>query len=988
MSFQALKDFIPILTFYSFLRGCRRLHSSVTARRLLEEGLMNRFVAAILAILSSLHLAGGNCGASQLISDRLSTGLAQMLATGETQIAVVAFLESTDLPLAANSIVQPLLKTARSESSHTLLLDELKSGRNQHLGIVNELEALQSAGQIKNLRRYWIADALAFTADADVIESLLEDHRIRRIVDDRQLELVDPVSQTESESGLAGSDNAMAQIGARAMWNLGYTGHGRLICSFDTGVEGTHPALFGNWRGNDSNYTGSAWFDPYGSVAPVDLNGHGTHTMGLMVGKDGADTIGVAFNAQWISAGVIDRGQTLNKTISDILGAFQWAADPDGNPLTVSDLPDVLCNSWGIPKGLFEPCDNTFFQAIDNLEALGVVVIFAGGNEGPNFGSMRNPADRTTSITNSFAIGAVDQTRSDLMIANFSSRGPANCDTTKVKPDVVAPGVSLRSSYRGGGYRLMSGTSMAAPLVAGCVALMREYNPDATVEEIKLALIQSASDLGMVGKDNEYGWGFINVRSAIELLPQPVKPRIQIEAINLVSATAEFGIGATTPLTLTIRNGDVAAGQVIGTLRSSSPHVYILESQSAFGNLGGQGLGDNVQSPFMVKVDHLAQPGDAALFTIDFSSQQFSYLNSIDFELIFGQPTVAGVELLSTPRLNAEVTNFGVCRRMYDYAASVDLMSHFGLLFATNDGAVYDAMPGNFDFRAQATITKLSAADLTVVNSTLATANGLLTITQEVSASSEPVAGAFMLYHLRVANSGGSPLRAMGLSIDADLPAGEVIFADGSDVVVRNAAYNRYVGVRLLPAGDVFAQAISGAVYKSGAVTDADRWQTILSGAMTFGLTETDQAAIVGIDLNGAAAPEDFGFVVASGNSLDEIRAALQSGAHLFQTATDVDDEDAILPTQFALGQNFPNPFNAETRIDFSLPQSGSYRLAIINALGQTVRSYESEDIPAGNHHIVWDGRDHSGVDVASGAYFYRLEFGGRAQVKRMVLLK
>ncbi len=921
-------------------------------------------------------------------SDRLAPSLAAKIANADRQIAVVAFLETNEPSLIESPLAQSLLKTARQRDSHAALLDDLKAKVSRHRETRELLESLQRSGAISGLRQYWITDAVAFTADAAVIETLLDVSQIRRIVDDRQLELVDPVSQTESVSGLAGSDNSMAQIGARAMWNLGYTGHGRLIASFDTGVEGSHPALAATWKGNDSSYSGSAWFDPYGSANPVDLNGHGTHTMGLMVGRDGADTIGVAFNAQWISAAVIDRGQTLNKTISDILDAFEWVADPDGNPQTVADLPDVLCNSWGIPKGLFSPCDNTFFEAIDNLEALGVVVIFASGNEGPNLGTIRNPADRTTSMTNSFAVGAVDQTRSDLMIANFSSRGPANCDTTKVKPDLVAPGVSLRSSYKGGGFRLMSGTSMAAPLVAGCVALMREYNPDATVEQIKMALIETSSDLGIVGKDNEYGWGFVNVREAIELLPQPIKPRITLETVLLNPANAEFGIGTTTPVVVSIQNGEPSAMQVVGTLRSSSPHVYILAGESSFGNLASLGLADNNQAPFMVKVDHEAEPGDVAAFTVDFTSTQFGYLNSVDFELTFGQPVIASVELVATPRLNAEVTNFGVCRRLYDYAASADLLSHIGLIFATADGTVYDAMPGNFDFRAMSANQKATNGSLTLVNSVIGSADDLIEIEQQVRADAQPLAANFLLYTLRVTNHSGSPLQAFGLSVDADLAGGEVVILDGGDFVFRNNGYNRYLGVRLLPQGALFARSLEGADYKSGILTDTDRWQTIVSSSVGLNAGSADQAAIFGVNFQGVSIPNEVGIVIASGNSMDEIRSALQAGQHVFQQATDVDDDNGILPTTFSLSQNVPNPFNAETRIEFNLPSAGDYQLSIINSLGQTVRGFSGHVLGAGAGEIFWDGRDNSGSDVASGVYFYRLEFKGSAQTKRMVLLK
>jgi len=128
-----------------------------------------------------------------------------------------------------------------------------------------------------------------------------------------------------------------------------------------------------------------------------------------MVGAVDGDTIGVAPGAEWISAGVIDQpGRSLSMTISDIIEAFQWALDPDGDPTTTDDVPDVILNSWGIPKGLFQPCDDTFYDVVDAVEAAGIVTIFACGNEGPDPMSLRLPADRASTPLNSFTVGAVD----------------------------------------------------------------------------------------------------------------------------------------------------------------------------------------------------------------------------------------------------------------------------------------------------------------------------------------------------------------------------------------------------------------------------------------------------------------------------------------------------------------------------------------------------------------------------------------------------
>lgn len=94
------------------------------------------------------------------------------------------------------------------------------------------------------------------------------------------------------------------------------------------------------------------------------------------------------------------------------------------------------------------------------------------------------------------------------------------------------------------------------------------------------------------------------------------------------------------------------------------------------------------------------------------------------------------------------------------------------------------------------------------------------------------------------------------------------------------------------------------------------------------------------------------------------------------------------LPTEYALEQNYPNPFNPNTNIKFALPKAGRVEVSVFNVLGQEVNTLVSEDMPAGNHTIVWDGRNGTGNSVSSGIYFYRIVAGDFSQTKKMLMLK
>ncbi|MAE69629.1 MAG: hypothetical protein CME06_04065 [Gemmatimonadetes bacterium] len=233
--------------------------------------------------------------------------------------------------------------------------------------------------------------------------------------------------------------------------------------------------------------------EPYddGGMSPT----HGSHTIDTMCGLEAAtaDTIGVAFGAHWIAVKTFDAfgsGAT-----EDILAGFEWAADPDGNPYTVDDVPHVISNSWGL---IYPFCDRQFWSAMDAVEAMGAAVVFAAGNEGATFLHLRSPADRIATPLNAFAVGATNETEA---IASFSSRGPSQCDGQTIKPEVAAPGVDVRSIRRGG-YGNLSGTSMACPHASGAIAVLRQVDPNASIDELKGALYLSARDKGAPGEDN------------------------------------------------------------------------------------------------------------------------------------------------------------------------------------------------------------------------------------------------------------------------------------------------------------------------------------------------------------------------------------------------------------------------------------------------------------------------------------------------------
>ncbi|HEY7886264.1 MAG TPA: S8 family serine peptidase [Cellvibrionaceae bacterium] len=269
------------------------------------------------------------------------------------------------------------------------------------------------------------------------------------------------------------------------------TGKGIHVGILDTGIDYTHPDLGGcvgdNCKVRDGvNFTTPLSSDPedempdYDTVIAdddfMDRNGHGTHVAGTVAAKGAV--MGVAPDAYLYAIKVLsDEGWG---STSGIIAGIEWAMDPDGDPLTDDQL-DVINMSLG---GGFDPIMN---EAVDAATEAGIVVVVAAGNI-PGYEMLGSPAAAEQAIT----VGAID--KQDQM-AVFTSRGPLR-EGNVVKPELVAPGVSINSTWINNSHRVISGTSMAAPHVAGAAAILRQLHPSLSISEVKALLVGQARDLG------------------------------------------------------------------------------------------------------------------------------------------------------------------------------------------------------------------------------------------------------------------------------------------------------------------------------------------------------------------------------------------------------------------------------------------------------------------------------------------------------------
>ena len=386
---------------------------------------------------------------------------------------------------------------------------------------------------------FWIANRILVTnADRLSLSRSMRLPNVFAITAQREYFLHQPDVSSTSNQVMYIEPN-IAHVQAPEAWSLGYDGTGLVVANIDTGVRYTHDALTGAYRGNDGagKYSHDYnWFDPYGTYsAPADRNGHGTHTMGIMVGNDGgSNKIGIAPGAEWIAC----RGcGSYNCGDAELLACAQFIAAPTdltgANP--DPDLrPNAVNNSWGDCGTTYDPW---FAGVIEAWHAAGVYPVFSNGNASncgysspPGLNTVGNPA-RSGNVT---GVGSSGQ--QDGQYATHSNWGPTDNldainpidDYEMLKPQVLAPGVYIRSALNSSNtaYGFMSGTSMSAPHVSGLVALIMQAGPclvgnyDVVENIIESTATDIVYDDGSSLTPSNFpnlatGWGEINALAAV-----------------------------------------------------------------------------------------------------------------------------------------------------------------------------------------------------------------------------------------------------------------------------------------------------------------------------------------------------------------------------------------------------------------------------------------------------------------------------------------
>ncbi|GLE04502.1 hypothetical protein PINS_up013457 [Pythium insidiosum] len=304
---------------------------------------------------------------------------------------------------------------------------------------------------------------------------------------------------------------ALERVQAPAVWARGLQGEGVRVATMDSGILASHASLAGRMVER------VGWFDAVdGSSEPIDPSGHGTSVLSILAGSNG---LGVAPKASWLACRACDDTNFCGESFALECAQFLLCPFDDKRQLDCTKRPHVINMSWNYDA----PEERALQPAIDAWIAAGIVPVFANGNAGPSCGSVASPADWAPG----FSVGATTATDD---IAKLSARGPS--PTGEVKPDLSAPGFDVPAAGTKTADAVVNvrGTSAAAPLVSGAVALLLQAHPQLSLATLKTLLTQSsdrsvvqhsANEMCSAGNaafpNNVYGHGRLNVLQAIDL---------------------------------------------------------------------------------------------------------------------------------------------------------------------------------------------------------------------------------------------------------------------------------------------------------------------------------------------------------------------------------------------------------------------------------------------------------------------------------------
>jgi serine protease AprX len=494
-------------------------------------------IAAVGAFASSRSVSEGGFRVSGATANKIAPWVLEHTDNGQKAEFFVVLVDQFN-PRQAISLPT---KVEKGRYVYNTLLDKSRSTQGPILQWLRE-RGLEH-------RSFYIVNAILVKGTREIAEALAAHPDVARIEGNPLIhnELPQPTKPVEGSQPQAPRtiEPGIAYTHAPEVWALGFTGQGIVVGSLDSGVRWTHNALKPHYRGWDGTTADHDynWHDaihdsdgnPCGtdSPEPCDDEGHGSHTTGTMIGDDGSgNQIGMAPGARWIACRGLDGYSPKKTTPASLIECMEFflAPYPVGGDPTQGDptkAPDITNNSWGCPSDI--GCSVQTLQAVvEALATAGIMVVAAVENDGPDCSTIEDPPSIYEAV---YAVGAL-VLNTDI-IDDTSGRGPVIVDASnRLKPDITAPGTMIRSASNKSdtAYEVDDGTSMAAPHIAGAMALLWSAKPALrhdlarsrnALNNRAVPILDGVCDNGRaVTPNNTYGHGRVDILSAVIPIPR------------------------------------------------------------------------------------------------------------------------------------------------------------------------------------------------------------------------------------------------------------------------------------------------------------------------------------------------------------------------------------------------------------------------------------------------------------------------------------
>jgi subtilisin family serine protease len=468
----------------------------------------------LLFLVTAVGLSQTGPALSADVASKVSPMVLRATANGGSSTFLVLLTSQADLSPAA------ALPTKAAKGQ--FVYDTLRGNADRTQAPIKSLLDRMGA----SYRSHWAVNAIRVTGTRDVVDALAARFDVAQIVANPWIRsTVLPTTPPRTVAAPNTVEWNVTRVQAPKAWARGFTGQGIVLGSIDTGQQWDHPALkphYRGWNGStaDHNYN---WYDATNPSIkiPQDPYGHGTHTAGTMVGDDGGtNQIGVAPGAQWMACRSMDSSGFGSPDTYITCFEFMIAPwDLNANNPDPSKAPVAVSNSWYCSISMEGCTQSVLFTTVQAVRAAGIVPVVAAGNSGPTCRTIGNDGP-PAQYDESYTVGA---TTSANVLAFFSSRGPVRFQGQRIKPDISAPGQSVRSSYPLNTYAVLDGTSMATPHIAGVIALIYSAKPqligdvsgtEALINNTAHHINSSECSSNGTFPNNLYGYGLVDANKA------------------------------------------------------------------------------------------------------------------------------------------------------------------------------------------------------------------------------------------------------------------------------------------------------------------------------------------------------------------------------------------------------------------------------------------------------------------------------------------